>query len=298
MPKTEVEGAIYCGRNLVSTGTWGGVQISYLLQLADADPTGTNLEFHASDGYQINVAVEAALVQGFIIAYELNGQPLNEVLRLTLPGYPGNFWISMITEVILTKTTEFNIGPNFYTSQLGEIAPSMLFPTPSATTKPSSVPAPLFKNATEDGANSSAISIISPESNRAYTTNSVNLTFSVNQPNRKLSYSLDGYGNLIPGNTTFTGLSSGNHTLLVFATDPWGKMVSSEVAFIVEEPAALPPAPKETSAPATISPPSNMPSTSSNTLSFQAVVIVVIAVVIVIIVVLSIAANKRKKSKL
>ena len=119
MPKDEVNGAIYCGISMVASGNWGGVKISHLIERAAVDAAASNLEFRADDGYAINVAVEAALQQSFIIAYDLDGQPLVEVLRLALPGYPGNFWISAITKITVTTSTNYNIGLNYYTAEMG-----------------------------------------------------------------------------------------------------------------------------------------------------------------------------------
>jgi Oxidoreductase molybdopterin binding domain len=135
MPRSETSGSIYCDGDLVSSGNWGGVQISYLLNQANMDPTATDLEFHAADGYKINVQAEAAIQQNMIIAYELDRQPLNEVLRLALPGYPGNYWISMITEITVTKSTNYNIATNYYQMQVsGSTSPASL-PKPTATPK-------------------------------------------------------------------------------------------------------------------------------------------------------------------
>ena len=139
MPKNEVNGAIYCGVSMVASGNWGGVKISNLLERAAVDAGATNLEFRADDGYAINVAVEAALQQGFIIAYDLDGQPLVEMLRLALPGYPGNYWISTITKITLTASTDYNIGPNYYAAQLGGGHPES-DPTPKPTVSPKSTP--------------------------------------------------------------------------------------------------------------------------------------------------------------
>ena len=139
MPKAEVNGAIYCGISMGASGNWGGVKISHLLKIAAVDIAATNLEFRADDGYAINVAVEAALQQGLIIAYDLDGQPLVEVLRLTLPGYPGNFWISTITKITVTTSIDYNIGPNYYTAQLGGGHPESS-PTPQPTAAPKPTP--------------------------------------------------------------------------------------------------------------------------------------------------------------
>jgi hypothetical protein len=140
MPRSETTGSIYCDGDLVSAGNWGGVQISYLLNQANVDPTATDLEFHAADGYKINIQVEAAIQQNMIIAYKLDSQPLNEVLRLALPGYPGNYWISTITEITVTKSTDYNIATNYYQMQVSGSTQTTPLPNPTATPKSTPIP--------------------------------------------------------------------------------------------------------------------------------------------------------------
>jgi len=294
MPQSQVYGSIYCEGELVSQGNWGGVQVSYLLNEAGLGPQSSCLEFHASDGYAINVSVEAALQQGMIIAYEKDGQPLGEVLRLILPSLSGNYWICEITEITLTGSTDYNIATNYAQSATmpGETkaTPSA---SPTATPQLTSVPTSTPKGAS-GGAPSSSVSIISPENNQTYTSNNVNFTFAVESTNVQISYSLDGYGGVISGNMTLTGISFGNHTLWVYARDSAGKMNGTEVTFAVTQAAASSPAPNETSAPTAASSTSNLTSTSSNIISFQAIAITVLAVAIVIIVVIPVTVYKRK----
>jgi len=62
------------------------------------------------------------------------------------------------------------------------------------------------------------IKIISPE-NKTYATNSVSLSFSVNEPTSWIGYSLDGQANVtIFGDITLSGLSDGSHSLIVYLT--------------------------------------------------------------------------------
>ncbi|UCE44087.1 MAG: TlpA family protein disulfide reductase [Candidatus Bathyarchaeota archaeon] len=75
------------------------------------------------------------------------------------------------------------------------------------------------------------ISILSPE-NKTYTTSSVPLTFTVNEPPFWIGYSLDGQANLtIAGNTTLTNLSDDIHTITVWANDTDGNMGCSDIAY-------------------------------------------------------------------
>jgi hypothetical protein len=146
LPKTEAYGSIYCDRNLVTQGTWGGVLVSYLVNQAGLAPDATNLEFRAYDGYIIKVSAKTASEQGFIIAYEMDGQPLNEALRLVVPGYPGNFWISQINEIRATISTNYDIGPVVPTptpppTPLSfKTMPTLPPPRPTPTPEPTEMP--------------------------------------------------------------------------------------------------------------------------------------------------------------
>ena len=64
------------------------------------------------------------------------------------------------------------------------------------------------------------------------------LNFTVEQPTSWLSYSLDNLANVtIGGNTTLTGLSAGNHSLVVYGNNTFGDMAKSEtIHFAVKEP--------------------------------------------------------------
>ena len=74
---------------------------------------------------------------------------------------------------------------------------------------------------------SPSVSILSLE-NRTYETSDIPLNFTVNEPVSRVSYSLDGLDNVtVAGNTTLTSLSSGEHSLTVYATDEAGNVGSS-----------------------------------------------------------------------
>jgi hypothetical protein len=147
LPKTEIYAPIYCDGNLVTEGTWGGVLVSYLINQASLSSGATTLEFHAYDGYTVKVAAATASQEGFMVAYEMDGQPLNEHLRLVLPGRPGNFWINQITEISATGSTDYDVGP--YRSP--SLAPTMKplptspfarLPTATPTQQPTPTPEP------------------------------------------------------------------------------------------------------------------------------------------------------------
>ena len=150
MDQSQVSGAIYCEGIFVADGTWTGVPIETLLQAAGADPTATNLEFYASDNYNINVSTSYALLNNPIIAYSHNGQPTVDALRLVLPDQTGNFWISLITEIRVTSSDTYSIGPVSFTSTGGSggggtqtqptMPPQPVTTPPQATSTPTQPP--------------------------------------------------------------------------------------------------------------------------------------------------------------
>jgi len=81
------------------------------------------------------------------------------------------------------------------------------------------------------------ITITSPINDTLYTTGSVDLNYTVNEPTYWEGYSLGGidYNITLSGNTTLSGLNDGSHILLtVYANDTAGNMNSSTVWFTVD----------------------------------------------------------------
>ena len=104
MPETDVNANLACYGSPVANGNWGGVSLSYLLSQTGLDPTTASVNFVATDGYKVSLSFEEAMRSDVIIAYQLNGASLPETLRLVLPGYNGNMWISMITSITMSAS--------------------------------------------------------------------------------------------------------------------------------------------------------------------------------------------------
>jgi hypothetical protein len=81
------------------------------------------------------------------------------------------------------------------------------------------------------------ISVLAME-NITYTTFDVPLSYTVNEPGSRTSYSLDGQDNVtFAGDTILTGLSEGAHNITVYATDNAGNTGASEtIYFTIDEP--------------------------------------------------------------
>jgi DMSO/TMAO reductase YedYZ molybdopterin-dependent catalytic subunit len=106
MPRTTVNAVLYCvdyPNSPVAQGNWAGVKLSLLLGEAEISPDTVKVAFTATDGYTTDLTVQTAMRQDVIIAYELNGQPLPEKLRLVVPGRWGYKWISGISHIELVN---------------------------------------------------------------------------------------------------------------------------------------------------------------------------------------------------
>lgn len=99
MPKTTISADLSCYGNLIFSGAWGGVRLSDLLNLAVIDQSVVAIDFTAQDGYSVSIPINTAMRSDVIVAYDLDGSQLNEVLRLVVPEANGNIWIGRITSI-------------------------------------------------------------------------------------------------------------------------------------------------------------------------------------------------------
>ena len=159
MPKTTVTSDLFCDGNLVTTGDWGGISLSYLLIQAQISPDVKSVDFNATDNYQVSIPLSLAVQPQIIIAYDKNNQILNEGLRLVLPGINGPTWIASISSIGMSTVPVADPSPaviasdripqvipyfgdvvNGSTSQqpAGQPTPTILQnqPSPTATTSP------------------------------------------------------------------------------------------------------------------------------------------------------------------
>jgi len=105
MPETNVSAFLSCYGAPITSGDWSGVSLNYLLEQTGLPPTTSAVNFLAQDGYKVSLPLQVANESNVIIAYQLNGVYLPETLRLVLPGYNGNMWISMITSITMSTST-------------------------------------------------------------------------------------------------------------------------------------------------------------------------------------------------
>ena len=103
MPRSTVNAAIICvdfPTHIVEQGNWTGVKLRTLLEEATPSADAIKVAFYAADGYSTDLAIETATRDDIILAYEKDGEPLNN-LRLVVPGKWGYKWISQLTHIEL-----------------------------------------------------------------------------------------------------------------------------------------------------------------------------------------------------
>jgi DMSO/TMAO reductase YedYZ molybdopterin-dependent catalytic subunit len=104
MPKTTEYVELYCvdyPTVPVEKGDWTGVRLGLLLEQAGVSPEAVKLAFYADDGYSTDLTIATAMREDIVLAYERDGMPLSEGLRLVVPGKWGYKWISGLTHIEL-----------------------------------------------------------------------------------------------------------------------------------------------------------------------------------------------------
>ena len=81
------------GGDLIGNAFWRGVGLADLLRAAGVRDGAVDVVFTASDDYVDSISIERAMMPGCMLAYEMNGMPLNSAhgapLRLIVPGLFG-----------------------------------------------------------------------------------------------------------------------------------------------------------------------------------------------------------------
>ncbi len=91
------------GGNLIGNASWRGVALRGLLQNAQPDPKAIKVVFTAADGYTDSLPVERALSAVNLLAYQMNGAPLEPghgaPARLLIPGIYGMKNVKWLTKI-------------------------------------------------------------------------------------------------------------------------------------------------------------------------------------------------------
>jgi DMSO/TMAO reductase YedYZ molybdopterin-dependent catalytic subunit len=97
------------GGDLVSTALWKGVRLRDILAKAQIKPEVKYIIFRCFDGYDVGIPIESGLMDGTILAYNMNNNPLTNdhgyPLRAIVPGFYGMMNPKWITEIELVDST-------------------------------------------------------------------------------------------------------------------------------------------------------------------------------------------------
>ena len=110
MPSVEEYATLQCvsnkiGGDLTSTALWKGVRFKDVLQKAQVKLGAKYIAFRCYDGYDVGIPLERGLLEGSILAYEMNLAPLTSEhgypVRAIVPGLYGMMNPKWITEIEL-----------------------------------------------------------------------------------------------------------------------------------------------------------------------------------------------------
>jgi hypothetical protein len=113
MPSVEEYATLSCisnkiGADFISTAKWKGVRLKDVLAKAEINQKAKFIVFKCKDGYDVGIPLERGLLDGTILAYEMNDAPLTAdhgfPLRAIVPDIYGMMNAKWITEIELVDT--------------------------------------------------------------------------------------------------------------------------------------------------------------------------------------------------
>ena len=112
LPSAEQYNTLCCisndvGGDLIGNAHWRGARLKPLLEQAGPQSGIKKVVFHAADGYTDSITFDVAMRSANLLAYEMNGDPLNHThgspLRLLVPGIYGMKNVKWITKIELVS---------------------------------------------------------------------------------------------------------------------------------------------------------------------------------------------------
>jgi len=104
MPTSTVYAKLYCvdwPSTPIAEGNWTGVRLGLILEEAGVSPLAVKVAFYADDGFTTDLTLTTAMREDIILAYERDGEPLQEKVRLVVPCKWGYKWIREPTHIEL-----------------------------------------------------------------------------------------------------------------------------------------------------------------------------------------------------
>ncbi len=119
MPSVEQYATLECvsnkiGGDLISTALWKGVRLKEILDRAIVKEGAKYIAFRCSDGYDVGIPLDRGLMDGTMLAYDMNLTPLTTKhgfpVRAIVPGLYGMMNPKWITEIELVDGSMKAIG--------------------------------------------------------------------------------------------------------------------------------------------------------------------------------------------
>lgn len=105
MPYQEMAATIICRGYFEDRATWGGVPLSYILELAGVQEGAEQIELKSADGYFATAQLADALDPNNLIIYNWEGEPLPLLhgfpVRAGFPGRAGSYWVKYLVEIVV-----------------------------------------------------------------------------------------------------------------------------------------------------------------------------------------------------
>jgi len=114
MPPVQQYNTLECvsnevGGDLISTAKWTGVKLKDILSQAQVKQGATYVVFKAADGYDVGIPMKYAMLDGTILAYQMNDQTLLQEhgfpARMIVPGYYGMMNCKWVTSIEVVAET-------------------------------------------------------------------------------------------------------------------------------------------------------------------------------------------------
>jgi DMSO/TMAO reductase YedYZ molybdopterin-dependent catalytic subunit len=108
LPAAREYAELDCPGFFTDKGTWTGVRVRDLLELAGLKKRGSTLTFTSADGsYSQTLSLDKAADDGLLIAYRFEDRELPPVhgfpLRLVARGEPGYIWVKWLGEIAVSR---------------------------------------------------------------------------------------------------------------------------------------------------------------------------------------------------
>jgi DMSO/TMAO reductase YedYZ molybdopterin-dependent catalytic subunit len=107
LPSVTQKAEIVCPDTEDEWDDWTGVPVSTILNAAGLLPESSEVVFTGNDGYYVQLPLKTVLDSGVLLAYQMNGQPLDWYrgypLRLVVTRTIGSNWLRWVTGIRVTS---------------------------------------------------------------------------------------------------------------------------------------------------------------------------------------------------